>query len=79
MLHHLLCLKNNEVAEALEAISGLNYGDRYEYLNAKAAVLAKLGRFDECLADISNITDQKRADGKPKYIFTETVFINEFY
>jgi len=70
MLYHLLCVKNNELAEALEVLSALST-KHYEFLNAKAAILIKLGRAEECLEAINKILEPD--NNKAKYIFTETI------
>ena len=73
MLYHLLCIKNNEFAEALEILSGFEKLEHYEFLNARAAILVRLGRTDECNVVIDKIINGDKEDGKPRYVFTETV------
>lgn len=71
MLYHLLCVKNGKFAEALESMSEFSHMPHYEFLNAKAIVLARLGRLDECLLTIDGILNSPQ--DKPKFVFTETV------
>lgn len=74
MLYHLLCAKNNQYSEALESLSQFSGLTHYEFLNAKAAILARLGRMEECLALINKILDSSLSPpNKPRYVFTETV------
>lgn len=70
MLFHLLCVKNNKFAEALEAVSEF-HTPHFEYLNAKAILFARLGRMDDCLFAIDSILNDTR--DKLKFVFTETV------
>ena len=72
MLFHLLCLKNNKFSEALEALADLKV-PHYEFLNTKAGVLARLGRMDECLIVIDSILNEAGKEGRPKFVFSETV------
>lgn len=71
MLYHLLCIKNNQLTEALEVISEFRTA-HYEFLNAKAAVLIKLGKTEECIAVIDKIIEPS-ATNKATYVFSETV------
>lgn len=72
MLFHLLCIKNNELNEALEVLSQFNTS-HYEFLNAKASILIKLGRAEECLAIINKILEPN--NNRARYVFTETIDI----
>ena len=73
MLYHWLCVKNNEFSEALETFSPIQMTNHYEFLNAKAAILIKLGRVEECIVTINKILDSQLSPGKPRYIFTDTI------
>lgn len=70
MLYHLLCIKNQEFAEALEVLSRF-VTQHYEFLNAKASILIRLGRVEECIQTIDKMLESNT--DKPRYIFTETV------
>ena len=70
MLFHLLCVKNGKLSEAFEVLSSFHM-THYEFLNAKACVLARLGRMEDCSLAIDGILND--TTGRPKYVFNETV------